>query len=359
MPADPHERLLAIHADTADFFGRSLGGSWVPDYLERRGMAAALEPGSPWQIGFAPAGWTTLTEHLRQAGYGDETLQASGLSTRARTGHLVDRFRNRLTLPIRDSHDRVIAFVARAHPDAGDQTPKYLNSPTTAIYRKGEHLLASSRTSVMGRTPVVVEGPLDAIAVSLASPDRHQPLALCGTALTAAHAQIVSRVAGGPGAPVIIATDSDDAGRAAACHAFRQISRVGSVPWAADLPPGFDPAAVLETRGGKLRLWAGLTQSAYPLIDVVVDTVVADWSDRLRWVEGKVGVVRSLAPDLALLSPTQLDRQAQRLADLTGVEPGTVLGEVARSRTFPVGGPVPAHTPSSSHLARPAAVRGR
>lgn len=359
MPTDPHDRLLAINADAADFFSSDLGGSWVPNYLERRGLAPALDPDSPWQIGFAPAGWTTLTEHLRQAGYGDDTLQASGLATRARTGHLVDRFRNRLTLPIRDSRDRVIAFVARAHPDAGDQTPKYLNSPTTAIYRKGEHLLTTSLTSVKGRTPVVVEGPLDAIAVLLGSPDRHQPLALCGTALTAVQAQIVSSVAGGPGAPVIVATDSDDAGRAAACAAFRQLSRVGSVPWAADLPPGFDPAAVLETRGGKLRLWAGLTQSAHPLIDVVVDTVVADWSDRLRWVEGRVGVVRSLAPDLALLAPAQLDRQAQRLADLIGVEPGTVLQEVARSLSFPLTTPAPTHTPSNSPLARPAAVRGR
>lgn len=359
MPGIPPDRLLAVHADAAEFFNRNLGGSWVPNYLERRGLAAALDPGSPWQVGYAPAGWTTLVDHLREAGYGDDSLQASGVATRARTGHLVDRFRDRLTLPIRDDHDQAIAFIARAHPDAGDRTPKYLNSPTTAVYRKGEHLLAGAGTSANGRTPVVVEGPLDAIAVSIASPDRHVPLALCGTALTLAQTQILSAVAGGPGSPVIVATDTDDAGRAAACAAYRQLSKAGLVPWAADLPPGVDPAAVLATRGGQLRLWAGLRQGAYPLIDVVVDTRVAQWSDRLRWVEGKVGVVRSLAPDLALLGPAQLDRQAQRLAELVGVEPRTVLHEVARSRGSTMARSAPARAPVKTHVATGASVRGR
>ena len=100
--------------------------------------------------------------------------------------------------------------------------------------------------------------------------------------------------------------------------------------WAADLPPGLDPAALLETRGGALRLWSGLGQSAYPLIDLVVDTHVAQWSDRLQWVEGRVGVVRELAPDLAMLGAVQLERQTQRLADLVGVEPRTVQLEVSQ-----------------------------
>ena len=330
-PMQQRERLIAVHADAAEFFARKVGGSWVPNYLEHRGLAAALEPGSGWQIGYAPAGWTALVDHLRDAGYADTTLEASGLATRARTGHLIDRFRDRMTLPILDEHDRAIAFVGRAHTDAGERTPKYLNSPTTAIYRKGDHLLTASRRPGTARTPVIVEGPLDAIAVSIASPDRHVPLAVCGTALTARHVELVSAIAGGPPSPVVVATDADAAGQAAACTSYRLLARAGLVPWSADLPPGVDPAALLETRGGSLRLSSGLQCSAYPLIDVVVDTRVSQWSDRLQWVEGKVGVVRELAPDLALLGPEQLQRQVQRLADLTGVEPETVRQEVRQS----------------------------
>jgi len=348
----PPERLLDVHADAAEFYAQRVGGSWVPDYLEQRGLEPALEPNSAWQIGYAPAGWTTLVDHLREAGYTDETLEASGLATRARTGQLVDRFRDRLTLPIHDDLDRVIAFVGRAHPDAGDRMPKYLNSPTTAIYRKGEHLLAASGIgSASGRTPVVVEGPLDAVAVSIASPDMHTALALCGTALTASQALRLSELAGGHGSPVIVATDADVAGRASACASYRLLSSVGLVAWAADLPPGLDPAALLETRGGALRLWSGLGQSAYPLIDLVVDTHVAQWADRLQWVEGMVGVVRELAPDLAMLGALQLGRQTHRLADLVGVEPRTVQLEVSQVQR-----PVPPDPRTSTTSGRTADV---
>jgi len=124
--------------------------------------------------------------------------------------------------------------------------------------------------------------------------------------------------------------DADDVGQAAARAAFRQLSQAGLQPWAADLPPGLDPAAVLAMRGGGLRLWAGLNDGARPLIDAVVDATMAQWSDRLQWVEGRVGVVRALAPDLSLLAPAQLDRQVQRLTHLVGVEPTTVTQEISR-----------------------------
>jgi len=326
----PAGRLLAVHADAETFFGQQLVGSWVPTYLEGRGLGGALDPDTDWRVGYAPSGWTTLVDHLRELGYSDDTLEASGLATRARNGRLVDRFRDRLTLPIHDDQHRVVAFVGRAHPDAGDRSPRYLNSPTTATYAKGERLLGAASVAARGRTPVLVEGPLDAVAVSLASPDRHLPLALCGTALTSVHAQKLSDLAGGPSCPVIVAMDADDAGQDAARAAFRQLSRAGLQPWAADLPPGLDPAAVLATRGGGLRLWSGLSDGARPLIDAIVDGTMAQWSDRLQWVEGRVGVVRALAPDLALLVPAQLDRQVQRLAHLAGVEAATVTQEVSR-----------------------------
>lgn len=333
----PVDQLLSVHAAASRFYGRQVATSWVPGHLEARGLAAALQPDSGWQIGHAPAGWTTLTDHLCTSGYGDDVVEASGLALRARTGRLVDRFRDRLILPIRDEQDRVIAFVARAHPDVGERTPKYLNSPTTALYSKGDHLLAATGVAPrIGITPVIVEGPLDAVAVAIASPDRHLPLALCGTTLTTVQSERVSRLAGGIGAPVVVATDADDAGVIAAVAAYRRLTAVGLQTWAANLSPGFDPAELLSTRGGALRLRSRLTDSARPLIDAVVDSRVGAWNDKLRWIEGKVGLVRDVAPYLAVLPADQLDRQVQRVSGLVGVDPDTTRREVDRARGRPV-----------------------
>jgi DNA primase catalytic core len=302
----------------------------VPDYLGGRGLASALEDSSPWRIGYAPKSWTALTDHLREAGYTDRTLEAAGLALTARTGRMVDRFRDRLTLPLRDGDGRVVAFVGRADPDAGQQTPKYLNSPTTPVYRKGEHLLGlyeGGAAAARGATPVVVEGPVDALAVWVASGDRHAAVALCGTALTARQADRLFVLTRGPGAPVIVAMDTDDAGRAAAEVSFRRLTARGLQPWAVNLPPGIDPAEVLEKHGPR-RLAAALTSGARPLIDDVIEHRVVTWSDRLRWVEGRVGAVRDVAPFIAALPPDLRPRSIAGVVDLVGIEAATACREV-------------------------------
>ncbi len=161
--ATQREQLLAVHTDAAAYFETQVMASWVPGYLRERRLAAVLDPASPW---------TGLTDHLRTAGYSDHTIETSGLATRARTGRLVDRFRDRLMLPIRDVDGHVIAFIGRVAPDADSRAPKYLNSPETPLYRKSDAVFGLAETRLFwqaGATPVLVEGPLDAIAVDLAS----------------------------------------------------------------------------------------------------------------------------------------------------------------------------------------------
>ncbi len=331
------QQLLAAHNDAAEFFARHVPSSSVPDYLAGRGLAAVLQESSPWEVGYAPRSWTALTDHLRAAGYGDETIQAAGMALEARTGRLVDRFRDRLVLPVRDGDGRVVAFVGRAHPNTGDRIPRYLNSPTTAIYSKGEQLLGlvEGRTATRGgATPVLVEGPMDALAVWVASNDRHTPVALCGTALTRQQADVLASAAGGPGAPIVVATDADDAGRSAAEVAYRHLTGHSLQPWAADLPPGIDPAELLETHGPR-RLAATLTTGARPLIDDVIDHRVTAWSDRLRWVDGRVDAVRDIAPLIAALPEDQRARSIARVVDLVGVEPETARREVYVASSSP------------------------
>lgn len=330
-PIRVRERLLAVHGDAADFYANSVGASWVPDYLESRGLGGALAPESPWQVGYAPSSWTALTDHLRQVGYSDQTLEAAGLSMRARTGHLIDRFRDRLMLPIRDGDACVVAFIGRAAPDADGRTPKYLNSPTTVIYRKSEHLfgLAEARTAIgAGATATVTEGPLDAVAVHLATGGGNAAVALCGTVFSPAHADALAAAAPPDSRAVIVATDPDPAGHAAAETAYHRLRAVGLLPWSADLPPGIDPAELLRAHGCD-RLAAAVTTRTRPLVEDLVERRIAAASDRLRWIEGRVGAVRAVAPLLADLDPQHRQRLSRHVADLTGVAASTVTNEVA------------------------------
>ena len=339
--AQVRERLLAVHADAAEFYVARRDASWVPDYLGSRALGGAVAPSAPWQVGFAPDSWTALTDHLRQAGYSDQTLEESGLSLRARTGHLVDRFRDRLMLAVRDGDERVVAFIGRAKPGADERTPKYLNSPTTAVYRKSEHLfgLAEARAAIRaGATATVTEGPMDALAVHLATDGRIAGVALCGTAISSAHAEAFASLTPGPGWSVVVATDPDPAGHAAAEAAYHRLRTVGLVPWSADLPPGIDPAELLQVHGAA-RLSAALTARTRPLVDDLVDQRIAAWSDRLRWVEGRVGAVRAVAPLLTGLDPQHQQRLALHVVDLTGVAPSTVRTEIAAAGTRPADSP--------------------
>jgi hypothetical protein len=101
--------------------------SWAPAYLEGRDISAAVA--AEWDIGYAPAGWTTLTDHLRSLGHGDDEIEAAGLAKPSTRGTFIDRFRDRVMLPVHDERGRLAGFIGRANPGAGPDVPKYLNSP--------------------------------------------------------------------------------------------------------------------------------------------------------------------------------------------------------------------------------------
>ena len=149
----------------------NIGASWVPGYLAGRGLAPALEQ---VPFGYAPAGWTGLVDHLARLGYSDAQIEAAGMASRARTGRLVDRFRDRLILPVHDHAGELVGFVGRLGPDAVDDrySPRYLNSPATPLFNKSEVLFGLGGHAARiqaGSQPVLCEGPLDAVAVDVAA----------------------------------------------------------------------------------------------------------------------------------------------------------------------------------------------
>lgn len=274
------------------FYLELLEDSWVPGYLAARGLSRAAI--KRWRIGYAAAGWTVLTTYLRRQGYGDDTIQAAGLAHPSSRGALIDHFRDRVILPIRDERGTLVGFIGRARPDAEHAVPRYLNSPETAVYSKSSVLLGlheSRGQLARGAVPVIVEGPFDAVAVSAASPSRYAGLTPCGIALTAQQAAVLAGAADLRRAGVLIALDGDAAGQDAMVKAYQVLLSVTSKLTAVSLPTGLDPAQILQ-ESGRAAL-TGALQRGQPLAELVIDAHLDRWAQPLDHAEGRLHAMRS------------------------------------------------------------------
>ena len=271
-PAPPRlaSDVAQLNGIALRFFRGRLSDSWVPHYLERRGFGPAIQ--QRWQAGYAPAGWDGLTRYLRSLGFPDPLIEAAGLARRSGRGTLIDTFRDRAMLPIRSANGTVVAFIGRAPDGAGPDVPKYVNSPRTCLYDKGDVLFGlreARQVIAAGARPVIVEGPFDAIAVTTACAGRYAGVAPCGTALTAEQVRTLNQVANIRHTGVLVAFDSDDAGRRAAIRAYHLLTPCTDEVAAVSLPPGHDPAQVFTESGhGALATAGGRT---HPAADLVTD----------------------------------------------------------------------------------------
>jgi DNA primase len=324
-PGPSAGEMVRLLEEAQRFFALQAAGSWVPAYLAGRGFGAATQ--AQWGAGYAPAGWGSLTCHLGGLGYSDQLIEAAGLARRSARGTLYDVFRDRAMFPVRSVNRTVAGFTGRAAPDAGDGVPKYLNSAGSVLYRKGRMLfgLNEQRDALAaGTCPVLAEGPLDAIAVSLAGRGRYAGVAPCGTALTCDQVKLLRGAAGG--GEVLVAFDADNAGLKAAVRAYGLLRPYFLHPMALRIAAGEDPASMLGTQGP-----VGLARrldEAYPLADVIVDVTVAGYERWLDTIEGKFGALRAVAPLVADLPADSVAQQVVRVAARLGLTPAEVTAAV-------------------------------
>ena len=267
-----------------------------------------------WHIGYAPGGWTALTSYLRGRGHHDDAIQAAGLARISSRGTLIDHFRDRVMLPVHDENGALAGFIGRARPGTGPDVPKYLNGPATSTYNKGDLLfgLHHARAHLArGATPVITEGPFDAIAVTLADPRHYAGLAPCGTALTSRQAAALSRAADLRHTGVLVAFDDDPAGRKAAVRAYEILRPISDRLQSVTLS-GKDPAEILET-GGAATLRTILQDRVRPLSAVVIDAHLEPWERRLRDPEGPLLAMRSTAALIAGLLPPEIAGAIRRI----------------------------------------------
>jgi DNA primase len=291
------EPLVAVNAAAAAFFRAQLRGAQgarCRTYLDERAVSA--ESIERYGLGFAPGGGDVLVRHLRAEAHSLEHAVTAGLIARRDDGRYYDRFRDRLMFPITDLGGRIIAFGGRVLPGApgaslgGDAPPKYLNSPESPIFKKGQTLygLGLARDAVRARERViVVEGYLDVIAVAQAGIG--EVVAPLGTALTVDQLRVLKRF----GETVIACFDGDDAGRRAAAKSFPVFVEAGLWGRGVFLPAGDDPDTFVRQHGPAALI--ELVETAEPLVDAYVASLTGTRLDAVgRRAEAARDVARLL-----------------------------------------------------------------
>jgi DNA primase len=213
---DKKDTLRRIHEVAADYYAASLreypNGKAVRDYVAKRNIDNSLR--DKFQLGAAPDDWDTLAIVLQKKGFTEDDILLSGLCLKRKSGSgLVDRFRNRLMIPLCDSSGVVLGFTARALPGAPADQAKYINSPETPLYHKGAMLyglhLAKTAIRKTGEV-IIVEGNLDVVASHKAGVEN--VVGSSGTALTEAQLRTLARYT----KRLVFCLDDDAAGFAAA-----------------------------------------------------------------------------------------------------------------------------------------------
>jgi len=362
------EALRRVMALAAEFYSRSLweaGGAKAREYLDTRGVDT--EVARRFGLGYAPASWDALLSRMKVEGVGDDLLVQAGLVLPRQTGGgFYDRFRGRLLFPIRDTQGRVVAFGGRAL--AGEE-PKYLNSPETPLYVKGQILYALdvARAAMRERSrAILVEGYLDCLMAH-----QHgftETVAALGTAFTPAQLGLLRRHAD----EVIALFDADAAGQKAATRIEEMmtdgpdiqdlgwsVSRTGGFERAgvfsvrvAVLPAGHDPDSLLRAEGAE-ALRARL-DAARSLLSFVLDKALAE--DDLGTPRGRATAHARVALLLSKVSnaeeATVLSREAGRRLGVDAtqlwIEAQQLQGARARGRRVE---PEPAATPAKSTAA--------
>jgi len=331
--AGARSRLIAANTEAARFYQEQLNTSpdaaHGRDLLTKRGFdkAACMQFG----VGFAPDEWDALTKHLRAQGYSIDELETAGLSKMGQRGP-IDRFRNRLTWPIKDISGDVVGFGCRMlASDEEDQGPKYLNTPETPVYKKSQVLYGldvAKKEIAKKRQAVIVEGYTDVMAAQLAGITT--AVATCGTAFGADHIRILRRLLMDDDSfrgEVIFTFDGDAAGQKAALRAFSEDQKFVTQTFVAVEPDGLDPCELRQEKGDlALR---DLIARRVPLFEFAIRAELAH--HKLDSAEGRVNALNAAAPLVAQIRDKSLRPEYTRLlAGWLGTEVEIVSKAVAQ-----------------------------
>jgi len=322
--AAERETLLNAHERAARIFHDQLfapAGTRARRLLRDRGISD--DTVKRLQLGFATSGYEQLKGMLLKEGLALPVLLKSGLVVERDSGNVVDRFRNRLIVPIARDAGSVVAFGGRAM-ESGQQ-PKYLNSPESPIYSKSRTLYGLNLTKGDIRRlgyAVLVEGYFD--FAQLVQAGILPIVASCGTALTSLQAQLLRRFT----SKVIISFDPDAAGQGAAARSCELLVAEGFEVNVAVLPSGHDPDAVVQKQGRDAYL--EILRESRPYLEYLLDRSAANHD--LNSDEGRRQFLTAMLAIAARIpDPAARDQFGDRLAHKARITEEVVRAEVRKA----------------------------
>jgi len=293
-----YEALYKVNKWAEEFFRRCIEakeGEKARSYLARRGFEK--EDIERFHLGYAPRGWENLLSQARRAGFSREVLLQAGLVVEGEGGRIYDRFRERVIFPIFNLRGAVVGFGGRV---LGDGEPKYLNSPETPIYRKGELLYGLNWAKGAVRQKeflILVEGYMDAL--SLIKAGIENVAATLGTALTHEHARTILRFC----RDVVLIYDGDEAGLRASLRGLEVLVEEGVHVKVVALPQGYDPDTFVRERGAEQM--EHLVKSAENIINFTFNLLTFEHD--ISKIDGQIRVVEELASLIAKV-PEEFER---------------------------------------------------
>jgi len=274
-----------------------------------------------FELGYAPAEWDGLLKVAGRRGLNPQALERAGLALQRQSGNgYYDRFRDRATFAINNLSNRTIGFGARALQP--EQEPKYLNSPETAIYHKGQVLYGLSHTRDAIRrsdTVIVVEGYMDLLSMVQAGIEN--VVATSGTALTEDHCRALARYAH----KIVLLFDGDAAGSNAAMRGVEIALGSGADARIVSLPSEHDPDTFVQTEGTDALL--ALAENGQSALDFYLNQISKQHD--LNSVQGKSQAIETLKPLLARLrDAVRRDLMMREVAQRLSVDEGALRQEM-------------------------------
>jgi DNA primase len=309
---DVNEKLYKINTEAARFFFAKLRtNKSAMSYFTGRGISENTL--KSFGLGFAPSSWNELMKFLKSKGYTELDMLNAGLIIKSQKESakevFYDRFRNRVIFPVFDFKGKVIGFGGRV---LDDSKPKYLNSPETAVFKKGTNLygLNFAIKNLKERMLIIVEGYMDCI--SLHQYGITNVVASLGTALTPNQAKLLKRYAD----KIIISYDADLAGQNATLRGLEILRTEGFDIKVLTVPQGKDPDEFIRSNGSEAFL--NLIKNALPLIEYRIKKV------REGVDFNKPEMLADYAKNVALivtdLNPLQKDIYIKRISQETGIK---------------------------------------
>ena len=311
-------KTLEMNKLAARFYFNNLKaeiGKNALEYLHKRN----LDDGTIIQfgIGYAPDGWSTLTEYLKTKGFYKEDMVAAGLAKQGNNNSIYDRFRNRIIFPVIDLRGNVIAFSGRI---LDNTEPKYLNSPETSVFIKGNNLFAMNFAKNSNTNRILLaEGQIDVIALHKAG--FTEAVATLGTAITPQQARLISRYC----KEVVIAYDNDTAGQKAAQKANNLLSAVGLQVKVLTLPEGNDPDDYIKENGAdkfKMLLEDGQNFTEYNIDKLRLKYNLNESSQKVEFLKEATEILSDLK------NPVEREVYINIVAKQAGISNETMISTV-------------------------------